>query len=330
MRHVLVVLVVGVSLEMACTGSTGSTGPAGPAGPQGPAGPAGPAGAQGPAGATGPAGTFDPNQVIANGSSVQNASFNVSGSGQMGQAILGGAAATSRLAVKGAAPAGGSGTISTTSIQTPIVNGAGTKFTTEVHVGDLIGVGSESRAVAVVTNDTTLTLEKPFSTQLVGGTTYTIQQPIVRFTTAAGGNAGFIDAAGILKVPEVQISGYSRWYDSRIARYAATCADLAGGSWTHVAAVSPGPSANFLAAGSRLNGNQVCANYVGNNNMTGWTCLNVPYVYELFLNANGGIGTDVRPTWNGCTATLPDSTNIYKWLSPNDSSTVMMACCAHN
>lgn len=358
MRTVLASLVL-ASLISACTGSTGPAGPAGPAGPQGPAGtkgsdgaagptgPEGPAGPTGPmgvagptgpqgsqgvpgaAGPTGPAGTFDPNTVIANGSAVQTGGFNVSGLGVMGQTLVGGASGTAQLAVKGAGFQAGTGTISTTSVSTPVLNGASTKFTTEVHVGDLIGAGAETRAVAVITNDGTLTLEKPFSTQLVGGTTFTIQQPIARFFTADGGTAGFIDAAGVLKVPEVQINGYSRWYDSRIARYAAICAGLAGGSWANVAAVSPGPSANFLAPGARLTGAQVCANYSGNNAVTGWTCLNVPYVYDYIQNANGYFATDVRPTWYGCSGTLPDSANNYRWLSPNDTSTVMMACCAH-
>ncbi len=267
---------------------------------------------------------------IANGSTVQDAGFNISGSGEMGRLVVGGAESTSRLSVRGAAAVNGTGTISTLNVQTTTVNGALTRFVTEARIGDLLGVAGEARAITAISNDTTLTLEKPFSSQIVGGTTFTIQQPIVRFTTSDGGIGGFIDAAGILKVPEVQIAGYSRAYDSRIARYGATCAGLAGGAWVQVAAVSPGPSANFFATGSRLSGNQVCANYVGNNGVTGWTCLNVPYVYDYNLSANGSIGTDIRPTWYGCTGTLPDSANNYKWLSPNDTSTVMMACCAHN
>ena len=266
--------------------------------------------------------------AINNGATVQDAGFNISGSGEMGRLVVGGAPSTARLSVKGDGPVSGTGTISTTSVQTPIVNGALTRFLTETRVGDLLGVGGEVRAVTAITNDTTLTLEKPFSAQVVGGTSFTISQPIARFTKAGGGVAGFIDAAGILKVPEVQIDGYSRFYDSRIARYAATCAALAGSTYSQVAAVSPGPAANFLAPGSRLNGTQVCANYVGNNSVTAWTCLNVPYVYDYILTAGGGIGTDIRPTWYGCTGALPDSANNYKWLSPNDTNTVMMACCA--
>jgi hypothetical protein len=269
------------------------------------------------------------NQVIANGSAVQDGGFNVSGLGVMGQALVGGANGTAQFAVKGAGFPAGSGTISTTTAMTPLINGASTKFTTEVHLGDLIGAGAETRAVASIASDTLLTLERPFSTQLVGGTSFTIQQPIARFFSADGGAVGLVDAAGVVKVPEVQINGFSRWYDLRIARYHATCAALAGGV-VNVAAVSPGPAANLLPLATRLTGTQVCANYVGNNLLTGWTCIGVPYVYDYYQTSNGYLGTDVRPTWQPCSQIFPtNAAGDYKWLAPNDPSTVMMACCTH-
>ncbi|HEY8211888.1 MAG TPA: hypothetical protein VIG99_30610 [Myxococcaceae bacterium] len=318
MRMIVAAFGITTFLLAACSGPPGLQGQPGPAGPQGEQGP------------VGSSGTFDPNQVIANGSAAQNGGFNVSGVGAMGRANVGGAEGAARFVVRGEGPFAGAGTMSTTSAQTPVVNGAGTSFTSEVHVGDLIWVGAEARAVSVITNDTTLTLEKPFNSQLVGGTSYSVQQPVARFSTISGSNAGWVDGQGVLKVPEVQIAGYSRWFDLRIARYHATCASLAAGTYANVAAVSPGPSANFLAAASRLSGNQVCANYVGNNNITGWSCLNVPYVYEYTIASNGSIGTDVRPTWYGCVNPLPDASGGYKWLSSNDTNTVMMACCVHN
>lgn len=64
------------------TGPTGAMGAVGPTGPQGPVGPMGSTGATGPIGPTGPQGPpgpVDPAAFIQNGTSPQNATFNVAG-----------------------------------------------------------------------------------------------------------------------------------------------------------------------------------------------------------------------------------------------------------
>lgn len=107
---------------------------------------------------------------------------------------------------------------------------------------------------------------------------------------------------------------------ARALRYEMACLALAGSKYTVVAAVSLNTSA-YVGSG-----NQVCANYVGNNSIGSWTCIGVPYVYG-YDSAPGG---DVRPTWSDCqTVHGPKATggNGYGWFDRTNCTGVMMACC---
>lgn len=274
-----------------------------------------------------PANAFIENQT----SAAQAASFRISGDAIVGgSSTVGGAPKSAALSVRGAAPAAGAGTVSTTNVTTTTLNGASTNFTNDVRVNDIIIAGGQRRIVTAITNATTLSVARPFNPQLIGGTTFQVEQPIARFTLGGGGESLTVNGDGQMVAPEVRISGFTRRDDLRISRYHLTCQALAGGTYLNVAAVSPGQPANTLPVGSRLTGTQVCANYVGNNGLTGWTCIGVPYVYEYSVAANGYVGTDVRPTWNICSNPFPDSSNNYHWYQPGDLNTVMMACCVRN
>jgi hypothetical protein len=124
-----------------------------------------------------------------------------------------------------------------------------------------------------------------------------------------------------ITVSGAQVSVDTSWVAvrQRIARYQATCAALAGSAYNNVAAVTPGSSA------VNLTGSQVCANYVGNNNNTSWTCISVPYVYNDH-GTGAYLGTDVRPTWRACNVTTGPSGG-YPWLDPDAGTGTMMACC---
>jgi hypothetical protein len=108
---------------------------------------------------------------------------------------------------------------------------------------------------------------------------------------------------------------------SRLARYEATCiARAVAQGVALVATVSP-RSANATGA----NGDAICASYLGNNSVTGWTCLAVPYVYD-HSQASGG---DVRLLWSACSANHGSTFDGYEWFSDDDCSGVLMACCGH-
>ena len=95
-------LVSAALFAFSCANSAGPEGPAGAEGPEGPAGPAGStttgatgqagppgeAGPPGPAGQAGDAASVDTSKFIANGTTPQNASFNVSGSGTVANTMV--------------------------------------------------------------------------------------------------------------------------------------------------------------------------------------------------------------------------------------------------
>ena len=109
---------------------------------------------------------------------------------------------------------------------------------------------------------------------------------------------------------------------SRLARYEATCiAHAVKGGYQNVATVSP---ASSPATGS--NGHAICNSYVGNNDITNWSCIAVPYVYDRSYRA----GADVRPTWSDCGTNRGGDFDHYEWFNLEDCTGVMMACCVHN
>src|SRR5262245_43330318 len=87
MALLLLAVLVGCEGPAGPPGPDGPGGPVGPVGPVGPPGPDGPMGPAGPSGPAGPPGTFDPAQVIANGTSAQNANFSITGTGAVGGAL---------------------------------------------------------------------------------------------------------------------------------------------------------------------------------------------------------------------------------------------------
>jgi hypothetical protein len=111
----------------------------------------------------------------------------------------------------------------------------------------------------------------------------------------------------------------------RIERYHAACSLLNGTTYASVAAVTPGDTSLVLT------GTQVCSNYVGNNNITGWTCLGAPYVYgDLYGYTGRYFGTDARTTWNVCSSTYGPAAgggNGYPFLDPWTGEGAMMICC---
>lgn len=105
----------------------------------------------------------------------------------------------------------------------------------------------------------------------------------------------------------------------RSLRYQAVCAALAGSDWPMFATVSPhlsGPSHGH-------NGDDICRSYVGNSGIGDWTCLAVPYVYDV------DEGADIRPNWTTCDAYHGSVFDEYEWFDSSDCSGMLMACCVH-
>lgn len=193
-------------------------------------------------------------------------------------------------------------------------------------VADANAVNGNFAALAGAVNDNDDRLDRfTFSgTQVgIGGTP--LADFDVKGNERVGGNQQVV---GTVTAGDARISGFSRLDDLRIMRFHATCQARFGSTYAMVAAVSPPFSANSLAVGSRMTGNSVCSTYVGNNNISGWTCLGVPYVYD-YDRDDGWLGTDVRPSWGGCTTQFPDASGGYRWIQPGQGGE-MMACCGHN
>ena len=94
---------------------------------------------------------------------------------------------------------------------------------------------------------------------------------------------------------------------------------LAGSDWPMFATVSPhlsGPSHGH-------NGDDICRSYVGNSGIGDWTCLAVPYVYDV------DEGADIRPNWTSCDAYHGSVFDEYEWFDSSDCTGMLMACCVH-
>ncbi|MBI5527552.1 MAG: tail fiber domain-containing protein, partial [Deltaproteobacteria bacterium] len=105
---------------------------------------------------------------------------------------IGHAAPTSKLHVQGEGEFNGAGTISSSG---STVTGVGTKFTTELHVGDYIFSEGQKRTVASITNDVTLTTGSVFNPPLTA-ISFTYHQPVARVTNSAGANIMTVNAVG--------------------------------------------------------------------------------------------------------------------------------------
>ncbi len=82
------------------------------------------------------------------------------GSGNVG---IGATDRLSRLTVKGRASFSAQGTVSVSLATPTTVTGTNTKFTQDVGLGDRITIETETRTVVTIANDTSLTVDKPFS-----------------------------------------------------------------------------------------------------------------------------------------------------------------------
>jgi hypothetical protein len=99
----------------------------------------------------------------------------------------------SALHVRGGAPIGGTGTLSSSDTT---VTGSGTKFTSEVHAGDVLLVGAQTAVVASVTDDATLATTAAFSPALTSST-FSFKQPVMTAEDSSGGaRFFFVDAQG--------------------------------------------------------------------------------------------------------------------------------------
>jgi hypothetical protein len=124
----------------------------------------------------------------------QSASFEISGPGiVLGSEGVGTSAPQSALHVVGAAADAGAGTISSSG---SAVTGVGTAFTTQLHVGDLLVVGSQIQGIASIASDTSLTTQGAFS-PTANNSSFQILRPVSRFDTfGATPVASYIDGAG--------------------------------------------------------------------------------------------------------------------------------------
>ena len=132
----------------------------------------------------------------------------------------------------------------------------------------------------------------------LGAEVLRVAADLVATDEAITANAAAIDALAV----DLQL-GRERCL-LRSLRYQAVCAALAGDDWTMYATVSPNSSAT--AEGS--NGDDICGSYVGNNDMTDWSCLAVPFVYY------SEDGSDVRPMWSGCDVDRGGVFDEYDWF----------------
>jgi hypothetical protein len=124
----------------------------------------------------------------------QSASFEISGPGiVLGSEGVGTSAPQSALHVVGAAADAGAGTISSSG---SAVTGVGTAFTTQLHAGDLLVVGSQIQGIASISSDTSLTTQGAFS-PTTNNSSFQILPPVSRFDTfGATPVASYIDGAG--------------------------------------------------------------------------------------------------------------------------------------
>ncbi len=106
-----------------------------------------------------------------------------------------------RFQVQNSAVAG-TGTISSSG--TTVTGNVSTVFTTQLRVGDTIFAGGEARRVAVITNDTTLTVSASFTTNLAAGTTFTFTRPIL--TMSGTGDVLFENTANSITAFKIQRS----------------------------------------------------------------------------------------------------------------------------
>jgi len=95
---------------------------------------------------------------------------------------VGEASPSARLHIKTATAVAGSGTVSSAGTT---VTGGGTTFTTQLKVGDSIIASGQTRVVATITNNTSLTTNSSFSPVLPGGTAFTYQRAIGSFNDGA-------------------------------------------------------------------------------------------------------------------------------------------------
>ncbi|MBI5528137.1 MAG: hypothetical protein HY897_17535 [Deltaproteobacteria bacterium] len=102
----------------------------------------------------------------------------------------------SRLHVVGGGELGGTGVISSSGTT---VTGVGTKFTTEVLLGDIVAAQGQKRTVTAITDDTSLTTDTAFS-PVLPATAFTYQRAAARITDSTGSSQVVIDALGNMGV----------------------------------------------------------------------------------------------------------------------------------
>ena len=133
-------------------------------------------------------------RVSDDGTYTDSTSFVVDASGNVG---IGTASPTSKLQTQGAAAVAGTGTISSSGTT---VTGVGTSFTTELAIGDLITAGGQTRTVASITNNLSLTTgptASPFNPALPGSTSFTLNKPIANFTDSTGTSGLFVQGGSL-------------------------------------------------------------------------------------------------------------------------------------
>ena len=135
-----------------------------------------------------------PTQFIQNQrSSVQVGSFNIAGSGGIaGNLGVGTPGVDSRLQVRGENAVNGSGALTSTGT---VVTGAGTAFTTQLRVGDVLLVGAQSAVVAAIASDTALTTQTAFGPALTSSI-FTFQKPVIRVEGSGGATQLVVSSAG--------------------------------------------------------------------------------------------------------------------------------------
>ncbi len=135
-----------------------------------------------------------PTQFIQNQRSVvQVGSFNIDGTGAIaGNLGVGTPGVDSRLQVRGENVLNGTGALSSTGAA---VTGSGTLFNSQLRVGDVLLVGTQSAVVAAIASDTALTTQTPFSPALTSSI-FTFQKPVIRVEGSGGATQLVVSAVG--------------------------------------------------------------------------------------------------------------------------------------
>jgi hypothetical protein len=157
---------------------------------------------------------------IASGGSINfmlgSSKFLVAPNGAIG---VGSTTPTARLTARANASIIATGTVSTTSGSNALT-GAGTKFLTELNVGDRVTIGATTSAVFSVTSDTAATIS--IAPVTVAGSAMTILPGILRAQNSAGTLAFQVNDAGNVTIGSSITSGAIKLYVTDANRFTGT------------------------------------------------------------------------------------------------------------